>query len=157
MKKLLIFLLVLVQFSACKEDPLASLVEMDLMKHGIPVKIKAPKDATVIVTDMGLIKDVTISSKEMHYALQLMTSGVTEYDLDKIVREELETVENDKYFSKIISQEEAGFIFEKNIDGKLNYDFRLIKIQGEYEFDFQRSLIGNYSLSEVQLMFESVK
>ncbi len=157
MKYISLLLILLVQFAACKEKSSDNFVDLDLMSNGIPLKIKAPVGAEVNVNDMGIIKDISVTAKP-GFALQIMMSSVTDYDVDKLIASELAVVKNAKYFSKIVSEDKSGFIYEKDIDGKLNYDFRIIKIQGENEFDFQRSLgIGTYTLDDVKMMYEAVK
>jgi len=156
MKKIILLLIIAVQFVSCEQDPLKDFVDLDLMKNGVPLKIKAPEGSTVKVNDLGLMKDISIDGGN-NFALQIMASTVTEYDLKKLVDSELSTVEASTYFSKIMSQDENGFIFEKDIDGKLNYDFRFVKIQGDNEFICQRSLSGTYNIEEIDLMYKALE
>ena len=39
----------------------------------------------------------------------------------------------------------------------MNYDFRVVKIIGDTEYDFQTGLLGKFSKEDVMKMFESVQ
>ena len=151
----LIFIALLV-FS-CKSDPTSDLVDLDLMSKGIPLKIKAPVDAKVVAENMGVMKDITIQ-KGSNFYIQILSSNAVTNDKKKIISEEKAIVERGIFFSKIIQEDEFGFIFEKKIDSTtINHDFRFVKIQGDKEYLFQTGLIGNYSVEDVQKMYAAVQ
>jgi len=143
-------------FFACKPDPTSGLVDLDLMSYGVPIKIKAPQDAEVVAKDMIVMKDVTI--KKDGFYVQLLYSDAITHDPVKTLTEQRNTVESGPFFSKMVQEEEHGFIFEKKIDeDNINYDFRFVKIRGGKEYIFQTGLIGKYSLEEVQKMYAAVQ
>ena len=143
-------------FFACKPDPTSGLVDVDLMSYGVPIKIKAPQDAEVVAKDMIVMKDVTI--KKDGFYVQLLYSDAITHDPVKALIEQRNTVESGPFFSKIVQEDEHGFIFEKKIDeDNINYDFRFIKIRGGKEYIFQTGLIGKHSLEEVQKMYAAVQ
>jgi len=88
---------------------------------------------------------------------RFFSSDLLTLDKKVVMNEKLVEAKSHRYFSKIISEEDDGFIFEKNVDGILNYDFRYVKIQGDKEFVFQTGLVGNYSEDDVKSMYASVK
>ena len=143
----------------CKEGaaPASSLDDLDLMSHGLPIKIKAPAGAEVVTEDMGFIKDVTVKG-EGNYFLQILGSEVSTTDIAAIVSSQKEAAKNSPFFSEIVSEDANGFIFKKQITPeRINYDFRSIKIQGDQEYVFQMGMMGNFSLDEVKTMYAAVK
>jgi len=148
-----IILISLVLFS-CKNEG-SKFVDLDLMSKGLPIKIKAPAEAVVTANDMGLMQDITVQKGEK-YNLQITASTATSVDQVALLKEHKTTAESGPYFSQIISETKDGFIFEKKIDERVNYDFRVLKIQGDKEYLFQTALIGKFSQEDVQDMFDSV-
>lgn len=141
-------------FFSCKNET-SNFVDLDLMSSGLPIKIKAPADAVVTANDMGFMKDITVQKGDS-YSLQITGSNAHTIDQKAILQEHKKTVEQGPFFSKIIHETEDGFIFEKNIDETINYDFRVVKIQGDKEYIFQTALIGKFSKEDTQAMFDSV-
>jgi len=143
---------------SCKPaDPLEAYDDLDLMSYGLPIKIKAPKGAEVESDNLGFIQDVRIKGDENFY-VQIMGGTATTTDIASIKSEYLTSLKNDKYFSKIVEEDEAGFIYEKDLgDGNLNYDFRYIRVQGDKEYIFQRGLVGKYSIEDIKKMYSAVK
>lgn len=158
MKFLNIILLILVLgIISCKSDQSSKYPKLDLLSHGVPIEINAPEGAEVKMTDLGVMKDVTVKGGE-DYFIQILSSEATTMDraaaLENIKKEVKETY---PYFSKVTYEDEAGFIFEKKIDERTNYDFRLVKIQGDDEYIFQTGLMGTFTEDQVKNMYDSVK
>ncbi len=154
--RVLLYGFVLVMLGSGCKSPASELQELDLMSEGIPIKIKAPVGAKVKKKDMGLFQDITIKDGEDFY-IQI-TAGQL-YNSNAKVRktEELEAIKQLISFSRIIKEDEQGFIFERKKGDELTYDFRRIKIQGETEYLFQTGLVGNFDLESVELMYDAVK
>jgi len=57
--RLAILLLSLIAVFSCKNDG-NDFVDLDLMSKGLPIKIKAPVDAVVTASDMGVMQDITV-------------------------------------------------------------------------------------------------
>ena len=152
----IIVFLVFVLLVSCKSDPTSDLVELDLMSHGVPIKLKAPEGAEVTTKDMVVMTDVTVI-KDRYY-VQLLYSDAMTHDPKKALQEQRETVEAGPFFSTMVQEDDHGFIFEKKIDEEnINYDFRFVKIRGGKEYIFQTGLIGKYTLEEVQKMYSAVQ
>lgn len=150
-----LYVFILIFLFACKQEPV--LPDLDLVKYGLGVKIKAPEGAEVKLSDMGIMKDVSVKSGPDFY-LQILNSEAINYNASKLKEEEKQDLMKESYFSRIVQEDENGFIFEKDYgDGKLNYDFRYYKIQGDQEYKFQAGLIGNFSEESVRLMYEAVQ
>lgn len=158
MKYLGLFVLLSLLMMDCKPaDPMEGYNDLDLMSYGLPIKIKAPADAVVKSENLGFIQDVTIQGDKNFY-IQIQGGTATTTNIASIKDEYLNTLKNSKYFSKIIEEEDAGFIYEKDLgNGNLNYDFRYIKVQGDKEFIFQRGLVGQYTIDNIKAMYNAVK
>ena len=140
---------------SCK-SPASNLQDLDLMSENIPLKIKAPADVSVKKKDMGVFQDITIKNNDDFY-IQITAGQVYNNDEKARKLEELESVKDLVSFSRIVQEDQSGFIFEKKKGDNLTYDFRRVKIQGDQEYLFQTGLIGSFSLEEVELMFDAVK
>jgi hypothetical protein len=152
--KYLILLCSILLFSC--GSPADGLEDLDLMKEGIPLKIKAPTDAVIKQKDMGIFKDITVKKGEDFY-VQITAAQLLSSDLKTRKDEELSSVKELSVFSKVISEDERGFIFEKKKGEDMTYDFRSIKFIGNDEYLFQSGLVGNFSLEEVEVMYDAVK
>lgn len=156
MKKYIIVLLVLVLTGLSCSSPTSKLSDLDLMSKGIPLKLKAPEDADVRTKDMGIFKDITVRKGDSFY-LQI-TGGQKFNENEKAYKvDELSTIKLTSSFSRVIKEDDNGFIYEKKKGDKLTYDFRRIKIQGDEEYLFQTGLIGNFALEDVELMYAATE
>lgn len=134
----------------------ANIPKLDLMSYGLPITILAPAASEVKVDDLGVWKDVTVKYEDSYF-VQILSSKATSLDVNKIKSTSISEVKAGKYFSKIIQEDDAGFIFEKKIDDNINYDFRFFKVQGDQEYSFQTGLIGTFSEEQVRTMYKSVQ
>ena len=131
-----------------------NLVEKDLFSYGIAITIEVPDSADINMMDWGLQKDITIRDESSWYNLQIFSSRALTHNLQKVKDNQLQVVQEGPYFSKIISEDPDGFIFETLVDSMSNYDFRHFKIQGDNEYLFQAGLLGKYSLDQVNQIYE---
>jgi hypothetical protein len=146
----------LLSIFSCKNAPENKYKDLDLMVYGLPIKIKAPEGAEVKVDDMGIVQDVTVKAGDDFY-LQILSGVAYSFDLPAIIQKQKADVVNSKYFSKIIQEDDHGFIFEKKYsEERITYDFRCVKIQGDREYVFQTGLMGKFSLEDAQSMYASV-
>ena len=141
--------------TACK-DQQSNLVELDLLQYGAPIVIKAPAEAVVTMDDLGFWKDITVQKGEDFY-LQIISTTANTLNASKVKAQKLEEVKNEAFFSKIIEEEDYGFIYEKKIDDVLDYDFRYVRIQGDMEYTFQTGLLGTFTEDQVRQMYAAVK
>ncbi|WP_235299055.1 hypothetical protein [Portibacter marinus] len=154
MKKIL-WVITMTLILSCSQE--SKFQDYDLMKHGLAIKIKAPAEPEVKVTDMGIAKDVTVKKGD-EYNIQIISSAATTYDIAKIIEEKKKEVQEGVYFSQIIQEDDNGFVFEKKVnEDNVNYDFRVVKIVGDVEYDFQTGLMGKFSKSDVIDMYDAVR
>lgn len=150
----LCLIMTLLGLISCNSD--SGKQSLDLMKYGMPIKIKAPINAEIASEDLGFMKDVTVKAGE-GYSIQITSSEAIISDANDIAQKILKEVQRDMYFKKIIEENVAGFIYSKDIDGQEDYDFRHVRIAGQTEYIFQTSLVGTFSLDDVRQMYDSVK
>ena len=127
------------------------------MPQGVPISIMAPDSAEVRVSDLVVQKDVTIQRGE-HFYVQIFMSDATAANAKALKAEQLEQVKTMPYFSKIIREDDGGFLYENKIDStNLSYGFRHVRMQGDKEFIFQTGLIGNFSKEDAEAMYQAVQ
>ncbi len=157
MKNLLPVVVLSLLIGACTKDAKTKLNPLDLLSYGVPITIMAPDSAKVETMDMIVQKDITVR-KGKDYYVQIYASDATTRDVAQLKAEQLAEVKTNRFFSKIINEEEAGFIYEMAIDSvNINYGFRHVRVQGDREYVFQTGLVGNFNLEETQRMYEAVK
>ncbi len=144
-------------YSSCSHGNKDDFKQLDLISYGIPLKVKAPEGTIVKTEDMGIVKDITLK-KGNGYFIQILNSTVMNDDISKLKNDRLEEVKKSPYFSKIILDEDNGFVYEKKMnDSIFNYDFRYTKIQGDQQYTFQTGLFGMFTKDQVMKMYNSIK
>ena len=96
--------------------------------------------------------------KGKNFYVQIFSANATTLDEVKLKEEKLSEVQTNPYFSKVVREDEHGFIYEKSLDSTThNYDFIYVKILGEKEFIHQAGLTGGFNLEDVELMYQAVQ
>ncbi len=141
----------------CKNEPTIKLVPQNLLAYDVPLTIMAPVSAVIKKEDWGIMQIVTVQ-KGKDYDLQIQSSEATSTDIATIKSQKIIDVKNERYFSKIIQEDENGFVFETQPDSTTNYyGFRYITVLGDKEYVIQNGLAGNYTLEQAQNMYKAVK
>lgn len=141
---------------ACKADPKSKYPKLDLMEYGFPLEIYAPEGAEVTKSDLGVMSDITIKGDDGYY-VQIFGSDATVVDVKSVAKNQLQDVKGTPFFSKVVEEYDDGFVFEKKIDDRINYDFRLVKILGDKEYIYQTGLVGTYTEEQVKDMMDAVR
>ena len=151
------FFIGIILFS-CQSEPLNSWKPKSLLEYGIPVTILVPEPDSVKVEkdDLGPIQDITVEGKGDYY-LQIYVSEAETSDIISAKTDQLDLVREQQYFSGIIVEDEAGFIFENKIDTLKNYGFRYVLLKGNKEIIFQNHLSRLFTLEQVEKMYNSIK
>ena len=102
------------------------------------------------------MQELTIAQGE-EYNIQILKSMSNTTNPKEALKDQMDLVKSDRYFSKVIEEYDNGFIFEKKIDDNVNYDFRYVKLIGEDEYIFQTGMIGTYTEESVREMYKSVQ
>ncbi|MCB0618481.1 MAG: hypothetical protein KDC43_07140 [Saprospiraceae bacterium] len=160
MKRCLSLLLLssLAFFIACQSEPADPWQPLDLLPHGIPVKVLAPDSAKVKTTDYGYgLLDVTVT-KMPHYAIQILASDAMTNDLAAVKAEQLAELKKRPEFTQVLKDEDNGFVYELRLDStRNNYGFRYVRLQGDKEYVFQTGLMGVFTQEDVERMYEAVQ
>ncbi len=129
---------------------------LDMMSQGLPIKIMAPDSASVEFDDLGIMKDVTVKGQG-NFHLQIYAMNTDVLEIKKLIEEAKSEVEDSEFFSEIISEDNRGFIYKKDItEDYSNYDFRSFKLQGDTKYSFQAGMGQQYSLDDIKLMYQAV-
>jgi len=145
-------------FAACQNNSKTSLKPLNLLQYGIPITILAPDSVKVVSGSLSFSQDVTIKSPTDNYDIQIFVYDATTTNLPAVKASHLAEVKGNAYFSRIIEEEDAGFIYETSYDTlSTNYGFKYLKLQGDKEYIFQTGLVGNFSLEDVKTMYGAVK
>ncbi len=143
---------------ACQNTSKTNLKSLDLLQHGIPITIMAPDSAKVVAGSLSFSQDITIKSPADNYDVQIFAYDATTTDVSVVKASHLAEAKSNAYFSEIIEEEEAGFIYSTVFDSTAtNYGFKYLKIQGDKEYIFQTGLVGTFGLEDVKMMYEAVK
>ncbi len=143
---------------SCQSDS-SNMQSFDLLPYGVPISIKVPVDSPSIKKSDGFLgqKELAIKAGSQFDLLVAYEPAETS-DLAKLKAEQIASVKDIANFSKIIEEEEKGFIYETQIDStNLYYGFRYVHLQGDQKYIFQSGLIGAFSLEDVQAMYSAIK
>ena len=142
---------------ACEKSK-TKLKPLDLLQYGVPITIMAPDSAKVKAGSLSFSQDITIKSETDNYDIQIFAYDATTTNLDAIKASHLADVKNGPFFSKVIEEEDVGFIYETNYDStSTSYGFKYFRVQGDKEYIFQTGLVGSFKLEDVKRMYEAVK
>ncbi len=151
-------LLLLFVAGACQSEDHSDWKSKDLLPYGIPLTVMAPDSVVVNAGDMvGSMQDVTLQGGEA-YNLQIFADDANTNDISQVKADQIALVKEQRFFSRIVEEEENGFIYEYLIEqDNPTYGFRYIILQGDREFIFQPGLSSMYTLEEAQALYDAVK
>ena len=156
MKKISFILCIFLIVAACKKDVKTDWKPMDLLQYSVPITILAPDSVDVNAQNLGgVIQDVTL--KAPGYSIQIYGTSLETNDLARLKSEQLNEVKGNRFFSRIVQEEENGFIYESVIDTIANYSFRYILPRGDKLYTFQTGIVETYSLPEAKKLYQAVK
>lgn len=152
MLRLTLIFFISISLIACNSENVKT-AEFDLIKYGISLTVTAPENAVITQPSNG--SEVWIVDSTSNFEIQIRKALSLTNDVVKVKNEELELVKTTTGFSKIIKEDDNGFIFEENFD-ETSYDFRYFVVQGDNKFIFQKVFTSNPSLEEVEQMYKIV-
>ena len=154
----LFMLMVFVGLAACAGEPQDSWKPKSLLEYGIPITVKVPNPDSILVEkdDLGPFLDLTVDGGEGYY-LQIYASGAETNDIAQLKAEQLGMAKEQPYFSKVVQEDEEGFIFENQIDSTSSYGFRYIQVKGDREIVIRNHLSRLFSLEQIERMYEAVQ
>ncbi len=159
MKRLFLLVLLFLVVWACADDAATKMKPLDLLPYGVPMSIKVPLDSPQIKTADGFLgeKEVSIKAGEGFDVLITYEPARTS-DLAKLKSEQVSNVKEISNFSKMMQEEEKGFIYETQIDSThAYYGFRYVHLQGSQFYLFQSGLIGTFTLEQAETMYHAIQ
>ncbi len=151
-------LAIVLGLTACQKDYSDDWKPLNLLEYGLPVTLLAPDSAQVEVTDLGLLQDVKVEGKaDENYSIQIYASEAETNDISRLKADQLTDIKDNRLFSRIVREEEQGFIYETRIDSSFFYSFRYVHVKGDKELIFTTGLADTYQLEEVEAMYNAVK
>ena len=156
MRQITLIACLLIIISACEKSPKTNFKPLSLLPQGVALTIMAPENPEIKMTDMTVMKDITIR-KGPDYNIQIYSSAANTSNVQQVKEEHLEEVKINPYFTKLIKDESDGFVYEKLIDSTTTFAFKYVFIQGDQEFVFQNGISGIFSLEDVNNMYDAVK
>lgn len=149
-----VLLVLLVQCNLDRQEPLK---ELDLLTYGFPISVMAPDSAEIKQLDLVVQQDLTIK-KGNDYYVQIFMGDATSVTAPQLKTEALNTAKENKYFSRVVEEEDKGFIFEMKMDSTSTiYGFKYFHVQGDKELIFQTGLTGLFDEKQVRRMYNAVK
>lgn len=152
MQRLVFIFFTIFLLTACNSENVKT-AEFDLIKYGISLTVTAPQNA--VITQLSNNSEVWIVDSTSNFQIQIRKALTLTNDVIKVKEEELELVKSTTGFSKIINEQDNGFVFEENFD-ETAYDFRYFVVQGDNKYIFQKIFTSNPSLEEVEQIFTIV-
>ena len=154
---LLISILALGTLTSCGSDAdQLDLVELDLMSQGMPVIILAPEDPVVETKKLGAYQVASIKKGDDYY-VEIFESDAVSRNAADIKSRLLSDVQSNQYFTKIMSEDDNGFIYEIAVDSNyINYGFRYLKLQGDKEYIYQNGIGKRFTQDQVEQMYKAV-
>ncbi len=154
----LLFAIAILLVCSC-DNTKSNFEPLDLMAHGMPIKIMAPANTSIKSDDLGIMKDLTIvDTLNGGYNIQIYSSKTDVLDRAKLLEGIKSEIEGSTFFSKMIEETENGFIYEKKVtEDYINYDFRVVRLQSNVKYTLQAGFGEQYELSDVENMFDAVR
>lgn len=141
----------------CRQDRTESLQELDLLTYGFPISVQAPDSPEIKQLDLIVQKDLTIK-KGNDYYIQIFMGEATSITAQDLKTAALNTTKQNKYFSRVVEEEDKGYIFELKMDSTAtSYGFKYFHIQGDKELIFQTGLTGLFNEKQVRRMYNAIK
>ena len=137
---------------ACNSDGLETI---SLQEHGANIDIKIPAGAEVSSESIGYRKQISVQQDK--FDVVILVGDEETRTPAEIKKEKLESVKALDIFSKVVQEDDNGFIYEINQGTDKNYDFRYVYVKNGSSHDFRRGFVGDYTLDEVKTMYNAVK
>ncbi len=156
MKVRFFFPILLLVLWACGSEPKLDLKPLNLLSYGIPLTIMAPDSADIKKENWTSLQGVSVR-KGQDYDIQVWSGEASSTDVATVKASNMADIRDKRYFSRIVEEDDNGFIFETQIDSSATYyGFRYFVVQGDRELTIQNGLAGNFTLEQIEQMYEAV-
>jgi hypothetical protein len=163
MKKLMFFglgllsVLLFMGLQSCGTSLDSDYEELDLMRHGLPIKVMAPADVKIETSTSLGVQTVTIDGGT-DFAIEISKGEFNSGSRDNLLNEQKEFVTSNRIFHQILLEEADGFVYEFKINEEnSNFGFRRVYIQGDYEYIFRNGMAKIFTEEQAMNMFNAVK
>ena len=141
---------------ACSSDSASDWKEQDFMKHGLPVKFKAPDNVQVSKSNFSGSEEFKLTGSS-DYGMNVMVLAATSSDASRVKSELESLVKEGKYFTRFVENESDGFIYQITVDSVHSvYGFRKVKIQGGKQVVFQNPYMSKLTEEQARKLYKAV-
>src|SRR5690606_723233 len=138
-------------FISCSAED-KNLPYKDLLSYGIPIEIQAPDSVKINTSEVGALKDVTLTGED-GYKIQIFSSPAYN-NKSTAVKEYKEEISNHPQFKEFVREEPSGFVYAFQLDSTtVNYGFRYIFVKGGKEIVSQQGMLGIYTEDQAGQLF----
>ena len=130
-----------------------------LLSYGIPLYVNIPKDAHINRRIVGNITEVIIKGKEEKSWFELIVQNLPSESDDLAWNKylQIEDVRNNVFFTRILEENENGFIYELVPKDKPTYHFRYVIVQGSQLYVISSALGSELTIEQVRELYQSVE
>jgi len=130
-----------------------------LLAQGIPLQVRMPQGASIQRRTAGNITEVTIKGKDEDawFEMTVQNLPAESDDLAWNKHLQLEDVKANIFFTRIMEEDENGFIYEQVPQDKATYHFRYVVVQGLQLYVFSSALGSNLSLEKARELMVAVQ
>ena len=153
---LLFFVVFTLLIAACSSESSNGWKEVDFMKDGLPVKIKAPANVKVTKSNFSGSEEFKLTGAD-NYGMSVLVLEATNSDVNQVKSDLEALVKKGRYFNQFVQNDAHGFVYQIMIDSTRSvYGFRKIKIQGEKQIVFQNPYMSKLTKEEAIQLYEAV-
>ena len=162
---LMVCIFIILGLMACETPKEATIKDvfpkqLDLLQHGIPIKIQVPEDAQVTNRSDNFMQDVLIEGT--NYYVRIYSNGATAPQCATMAEEALQDIKKtNPTFKKTILEEACGFIYAVQIPGDTttcyNFNYQTVKGNKSFSFSTTTSRRQPFSKEAVENIYQAVK
>lgn len=129
-----------------------------LLSYGIPLYVNIPKDVDINRRIVGNITEVTVKGKDEKSWFELIVQNLPSESEDLAWNKylQIEDVRNNVYFTRIMEENENGFIYELVPRDKPTYHFRYVIVQGSQLYVISTALGSELTMEQTKELFDAV-
>jgi len=130
-----------------------------LLSYGIPLYVNIPKDVDINRRNVGNITEVIVKGKgdKSWFEINVQHLPAESDDLAWNKYLQIEDVRNNVYFTRIMEENENGFIYELVPRDKPTYHFRYVIVQGSQLYVISTALGSELSLEQARELYQAVE
>ena len=129
-----------------------------VISYGIPSYVNIHKDVDINRRIVGNITEVIVKGKDEKSWFELIVQNLPSESEDLAWNKylQIEDVRNNVYFTRIMEENENGFIYELVPRDKPTYHFRYVIVQGSQLYVISTALGSELTMEQTKELFEAV-